>query len=132
MELSSKKATKREIKMIKTIKAHINNMIKGMNEKFIYKLEAVYAHFPITLEINKEKNEVLIKNFLGEKRPRIAKIMSGAEVKIDKTHIIVESDNKEVAGQTAANLEIATKIKNRDRRKFQDGIFITEKCGDLI
>lgn len=130
--LEAKKATKRERKMINTISAHIQNMIKGLNEKFEYKLEVVYVHFPITLELNKGKNELLIKNFLGEKKPRICRIVQGAEVELNKNHITVTSYDKNIAGQTAANLEAATKIRNRDRRKFQDGVFIVEKCGRVI
>ena len=130
--LSVKNGTKRQRKMINTIIAHLKNMIKGLQEEFIYKLEIVYVHFPATLEINKEKKEFYVKNFLGEKKPRIVKIIPGAEVSIEKNLINVKSHDKEIAGQMAANLEIATKIKNRDRRKFQDGIFIVEKPGRKI
>lgn len=130
--LECEKSTKRERKMINTIVAHIKNMINGLEKNYVYKLEIAYLHFPITLEIKKEKGEIIIKNFLGEKKPRVCKILNGAEVKIEKNLITVESHDKEIAGQTAANLEIATKIKKRDRRKFQDGIFITEKNGELI
>lgn len=130
--LESKNASKKEFNMIKTIIAHVKNMIKGLQEKYVYKLEVAYLHFPITLEIKKDKNQILIKNFLGEKTPRIANIVPGAEVTIEKNKITVEAHEKEVASQTAANLEIATKIKNRDRRKFQDGIFVVEKAGRAI
>lgn len=130
--LEAKKASKRELKMIKTIAAHVKNIIQGLQKKYIYKLEVAYLHFPITLEIQKDKNQILIKNFLGEKTPRIAYIVPGAEVIVEKNKITVEAHEKEVASQTAANIEIATKIKNRDRRKFQDGIFITEKAGRVI
>ena len=130
--LSAKNGTKKQRKVINTIIAHLKNMVKGLQEDFVYKLEVAYVHFPVTLEINKEKKEVYIKNFLGEKRPRIAKIIPGAEIQIEKNIITVSSHDKEIAGQMAANLEKATKIKNRDRRKFQDGIYITEKSGRKI
>lgn len=130
--LESKQASKKELKMIKTVAAHVKNMIKGLKEKYVYKLEIAYLHFPITLEVQKDKNIILIKNFLGEKTPRIAYIVPGAEVNIEKNKITVESHEKEIASQTAANIETATKIKNRDRRKFQDGIFIVEKAGRAI
>ena len=35
--------------------------------------------------------------------------------------------NAEHVGQTMANLEQATKIKGRDPRVFQDGIYLTSK-----
>ncbi len=130
--IESKKATKKELKVINTIKAHVKNMIKGIKEVFTYKLEAVYVHFPMTVELDKENNRVLVKNFLGEKKPRICNITPNVEVKVDRNKITVESHDKENAGQMAANLEKATKVRNKDRRKFQDGIYITEKCGRAI
>jgi large subunit ribosomal protein L6 len=74
-------------------------------------------------------NEVIIKNFLGEKIPRKSKIIENVNVEIKGDIITINSPNKELAGQTAANFETATRIKSRDRRVFQDGIFITNKAG---
>ncbi len=122
-----KNSSKREKMMMKTLEAHVKNMIKGVNEVFVYKLKICSGHFPMT--VNQEGNRIIIKNFLGEREPRISKILESVEVKIEKDIIELSSPNKESVGQTAANLESATRIKNRDRRRFQDGIFIIEKSG---
>jgi len=124
--LINEKATKKQKKEIKTNSAKIKNIIRGLQEKYIYKLQICHVHFPVSVSI--KDNELIIKNFLGEKKERRAKILDGVNVKIEKDIIIVESHDKEKAGQVAANIEAATKIRNRDRRIFQDGIFIIEKC----
>jgi len=125
-----KNATKKEKRIIKTNLAHIKNMIRGVQEKFQYKLKICFNHFPFTLKI--EENKAIIKNFLGEKKERIIEMPKDVEIKIDKEIIIISSINKECAGQAAANLERITRIKGRDKRIFQDGIYIINKNGKDI
>ena len=130
ISIGSKNSTKKEKKLMNTIAAHIKNMIKGVQEKFEYELKAVFSHFPITIEV--KGHEVIIKNFLGEKTPRKTSVPKGVEIELNGNVIKIRSTDRELAGQAAANLETVTKIRSRDRRVFQDGIFMTKKPGREI
>ncbi len=128
--LVAKSATKREAKMMGTIDAHLKNMIKGISEDFTYELEVCNVHFP--MNVKADGNKIIIKSFLGETTVREARILNGVKVDINGSKISVTSHDIEAAGQTAANLEKATKLTGRDRRIFQDGIFITKKPYRII
>ncbi|MEM0465224.1 MAG: 50S ribosomal protein L6 [Candidatus Pacearchaeota archaeon] len=127
--LTTKKSRKKEWKMILSDVSHIKNIIKGFSEPFKYKLQVANVHFPITIEHDKINNRILIKNFLGEKTPRVAKVYPNVDIKINKDIIELSSIDIESAGQSAANIEKATKVRFKDRRVFQDGIYIIEKPG---
>ncbi|MCD6089799.1 50S ribosomal protein L6 [Candidatus Bathyarchaeota archaeon] len=116
---------RKAVAMVGTVCAHIRNMIKGVTKGFTYKLKIVYAHFPISVKV--EGDKILIENFLGERAPRVAKIVGNTKVIVKKDDVILQGINIEEVGQTAANIEQATKIKNKDPRKFLDGIYVYEK-----
>jgi large subunit ribosomal protein L6 len=118
---------KKEIGMVGTAASHLKNMIVGVTKGFIYKLKIVYAHFPITIKVLEKERKILIENFTGERTPRIAKILGDVKVKVEGDNIIVEGINLEDVSQTAANIEEATKIKEKDPRVFLDGIYVYEK-----
>ena len=120
-----KPASRKINALINTIVSHINNMISGLDKDYVYKLVVVYSHFPMNVAIKGKIVE--IKNFVGEKKPRNAKIVEGATVTIKGKDIVVKSHSKEAAGQTAANLESVTKVRGKDKRVYQDGIFIVKK-----
>jgi large subunit ribosomal protein L6 len=86
----------------------------------------------MTVTYDKARHELVIKNFLGEVKPRIAKILPEVEIKVEKEIITVEGHDKEKAGQTAGNIEKAAKVNNRDRRVFQDGIYLVSRNGEGI
>ncbi len=119
-------ASRRMNALINTLSSHIKNMVKGLQEEYVYRLAMVYSHFPMNVVV--KGNTVEINNFSGEKRARIAKIVAGATVTVKGKEVIVKSRDKEAAGQTAANIERATKVKGKDKRIYQDGIFIVEKA----
>ena len=84
------------------------------------------------MTVTHDKNKIIIKNFLGERIPRKAEIQENVEVKIEGELITIISTDKEKAGQSAANIEKATRIKGRDNTSLQDGSYIIKKCGKDI
>ena len=127
--ISSDRNRKIERKLFGTYKAHIKNMIKGLQEGFTYKLQIANVHFPMSVIHDKEKNEIVVKNFLGEKKDRRINLFPGVEVKIDKEIIELNYFDIEKVGQTATNIEKGTRVKGKDRRVFQDGIFLVSRPG---
>ena len=128
----AEKATRYEKKILGTIVAHIKNMIFGVENGFEYKLQICSVHFPITVHIDAANHIAIIKNFLGEVKERKAKLLEGVDVQINGDIITINSIDKEKAGQTALNIEKSTRVRAKDRRVFQDGIFMIEKAGDKI
>jgi large subunit ribosomal protein L6 len=96
-------------------------------------MKAVYSHFPMALSVNSDNSEFTITNLLGEKGPRSAGLMyhkDGIEVKVEKkVHVVITGIDREKVGQTAAIIERACRITGRDRRVFQDGVYIVSKGG---
>jgi len=125
VSVSTKKKPSRKTRAIaNAVEAHLKNMFEGCRAPFTKKLQVVYAHFPVSIEV-KEKT-VLIKNFLGEKTPRKATIVGDTVVTATGQQITVSGNDKEAVGQTAANIVRATKIVGKDVRVFQDGIYYSE------
>lgn len=109
-----------------TFASHVRNMIAGVTNGYEYRLKTVFAHFPIKTTI--KGDAVLIENFLGERSARHAAILPGVKVEVKADQIVVSGADLERVSQTAANIEKATKVRDRDRRVFQDGIYIVQKA----
>jgi large subunit ribosomal protein L6 len=78
--------------------------------------------------VNEKEKKVMIENFTGEKTARVTKIIGDTKVKVSGEEILVQGTKLEDVSQTAANIEIGTKIKDKDQRVFLDGIYIYEKA----
>lgn len=115
------KQTRKSHATAKTVEAHLKNMFEGVSKKFEKKLQLVYSHFPVTVEV--KGKDIFIKNFLGEKTPRKAKVLGDAKVEVKGQDITVSGLDVEEVGQTASNIKRATRIMRRDERVFQDGIY---------
>jgi large subunit ribosomal protein L6 len=100
-------------------------MIKGVTHGWTYQMKPVFNHFPIKMTMHGD--EFHVENFLGERSPRVAKIIPGVKITIKGPDVTIEGVDLASVSQTAANIEGSTKIRNKDIRVFQDGVYITKK-----
>jgi LSU ribosomal protein L6P len=124
--ISTESGRKEHVALCGTFASHLRNMVRGVTEGFTYRLKVVYSHFPIQVKVAAHRME--INNFLGEKHSRYARIEEGVKVTLGNDEITLEGTNKESLGTTASNIEHATRIRYRDPRVFQDGIYLTERA----
>lgn len=125
--ISTKSEIKKDKAIVGTWAALIEGMIMGVEKGYTYTLKLLHTHFPITVKV--VGNEIHMMNFLGEKSPRIAKIVGDTKVNAQKESITVTGIDKYAVGQTAASIEKLSKNKrSKDSRIFQDGAYITVKA----
>ncbi len=118
----------KQIALVNTLKNIVINMIKGVQSEYIYKMKIVYSHFPITVEPPKKgQTKILIKNFIGERAPRVTHSVGDVKITANKEEVIVSGVDKESVGQTCGNIQLKCRIKEKDKRIFQDGIYVYEK-----
>ena len=116
---------KRARALVGTVIAHIRNMMLGVTLGYEYEMKIVYSHFPITVEV-KDK-AVIIKNFIGERGVRKARLIGDVEVRTTEDEVFISGINIEDVSQSAANIQQACKIRDKDRRVFLDGIYVIRK-----
>ena len=123
-------AARKTVSSVRTVAAHLKNMITGVTKGYEYKMRFVYAHFPINCYISDDKKEIHINNFLGEKLQRVVKMLPGVEVKRSekvKDEIVLTGNDVEKVSQSAAMIHHITKVPGgKDIRKFLDGVYVSE------
>lgn len=123
--VSSPMPKKKEGALVGTWDAHIKNMVEGVTKGFKYEMKIVYSHFPIKTAI--KGKEFVIENFLGERHPRLARILGDTKVEVSGDTVTLTGIHLEDVSQSCANIELATRIQNYDSRTFQDGIYTVSK-----
>ncbi|KAL2913643.1 60S ribosomal protein L9B [Polyrhizophydium stewartii] len=120
---------RKHVACIRTVCSHIENMIKGVTKGFEYKMRFVYAHFPINANITDDKKTIEVRNFLGDKNTRRVKMLPGVTVDVTSTkdEIVLVGNDIQNVSQSAATIQQSVLVKNKDIRKFLDGIYVSEK-----
>merc|ERR1712038_1516795 len=102
----------------------------GVTAGFRYKMRTVYAHFPINMVVAPDGKSVDIKNFLGEKKLRSVTMMDGVLIKASpkqKDEFWLEGNDVEKVSRTCALIYHKAIPRNKDIRKFLDGIYVSQK-----
>ena len=128
--ISAKNADKRLKRAVATLRAHIRNIIDGVKNNNEYKLKICSSHFP--MQVSMEGNTLIVKNYFGEKVPRKITMPKDAQIKIQGDKIAIIGPDVDKVGEAASKMEQVCRITNRDRRIFQDGIFLIERNGKAI
>ncbi|KAK9275166.1 hypothetical protein L1049_022426 [Liquidambar formosana] len=115
---------------IRTALSHVDNLITGVTKGYRYKMRFVYAHFPINASITNTNKSIEIRNFLGEKKVRKVDMLEGVTIlrseKV-KDELILDGNDIELVSRSAALINQKCHVKNKDIRKFLDGIYVSEK-----
>ncbi len=110
--------------LLRTWEAHVRNITGGVSRGVEARMKIVAAHFP--MKVAAKGSELVIENFLGEKHPRTAPLVPGTKANVDGEFVTLTGNDVEQVGQSAANIERATHIRDYDPRVFQDGIYLIE------
>jgi large subunit ribosomal protein L9e len=130
--------SRKNVAALRTVRTIINNLITGVTKGFKYKMRYVYAHFPINVNVDKNAEtgcfEVEIRNFIGEKIVRRVVMQPGVDVEISKNQkdeLVLSGNSLEAVSQSAADIQQICKVRNKDIRKFLDGLYVSEK-GNIV
>ncbi|KGB74681.1 50S small subunit ribosomal protein L9e [Cryptococcus deuterogattii 99/473] len=120
---------RKHVACLRTVKSMVENMITGVTKGFLYKMRLVYAHFPINALPNDDGSALQIRNFLGEKFVRDCPMLEGVKVSLSdvKDELIIQGNDIEKVSQSAASITDKCRVKDKDIRKFLDGVYISER-----
>lgn len=122
---------KRSRALVGTVVAHIRNMMLGVRLGYQYEMKIVYSHFPISVEV--QDKTMAIKNFLGERGIRKARIVGTVQIRTTEDEIFISGIDIEHVAQSASNIQQACRIRDKDRRVFMDGIYVIRKTkGEVV
>jgi large subunit ribosomal protein L6 len=113
--------------LIKTVVSIINNLIIGVQTNYKYVSKIAYSHFPCSVRVDDKNQTILVENFLGERAPRKAKYPDNVKVEVKGDDVYFIGPDKEALGQSAANVKRACRIRKKDPRVFQDGVYLYRK-----
>ena len=121
-------AKTKQISCLRSVCSHIQNLFEGVSKKFEYRMRLVYAHFPINANITNGGKTVEIRNFLGEKNVRTVNMLDGVVIEKSqntKDELVLTGADIDLTSRSAALIRQSCLVKDKDIRKFLDGIYVS-------
>jgi len=122
-------AKSKQISCLRSCCSHIRNLFDGVEKKYRYTMRMVYAHFPINANITNGGKTIEIRNFLGEKMVRVVDMLDGVIIKKGagnvKDELIIEGPDIDLTSRSSALVRQSCLVKDKDIRKFLDGIYVS-------
>lgn len=78
--------------------------------------------------------DCICRNFLGEKIVRTVVMHEGVDVEASKTQkdeLLILGNSLEGVSQSAADIQQICRVRNKDIRKFLDGLYVSER-GNIV
>ncbi|SCV05450.1 LANO_0H07756g1_1 [Lachancea nothofagi CBS 11611] len=132
LKLTVHNGDRKHVAALRTVNSLVSNMVTGVTKGFKYKMRYVYAHFPINVNVVEKEGDkfVEIRNFLGDKLVRLVPVREGVSIDFSanqKDEIVLSGNSIENVSQNAADIQQICRVRNKDIRKFLDGIYVSEK-----
>eukprot|EP00826_Nyctotherus_ovalis_P059982 TRINITY_DN8388_c0_g2_i1.p1 TRINITY_DN8388_c0_g2~~TRINITY_DN8388_c0_g2_i1.p1 ORF type:complete len:198 (+),score=33.41 TRINITY_DN8388_c0_g2_i1:137-730(+) len=120
---------KKQRSVVMSIASAIENMITGVTRGYYFKMKNFYKHFPIHTEAKEEGKAVEVWNFMGRRKRRVIKMPEGctASTTDSKSGIEVAGIDLDAVALTCARIHQSCLEKNKDEKKFLDGVYLEEK-----
>nr|CDS17972.1 ribosomal protein L9 [Echinococcus granulosus] len=124
---------RKELAAVRTVCSHIENMIKGVQFGYEYKMQTLHAHFPINVIVPPDGSKVSIKNFLGERTTRVIPMLPGVKAIGSggaSDTLLIQGNNIEDVSKCvllAALIQQSCAARHKDIRKFLDGIYVSNR-----
>ncbi|KAJ3201094.1 60S ribosomal protein L9B [Dinochytrium kinnereticum] len=121
---------RKHVACIRTVCSRIENMITGVTKGYEYKMRLVYAHFPINVNVVEDGKLVEVRNFVGQKVIMKVNMLEGVSIThstAQKDELVISGNDIDNVSQSAAQIQQSCRVRNKDIRKFLDGIYVSEK-----
>merc|ERR1719231_604921 len=122
-------AKSKQISALRSVCSHIQNLFDGVEKKFRYRMRLVYAHFSINANITNGGKTVEIRNYLGEKFVRVVNLLPGTLIEKSasvKDELVLTGPDIDLVSRSAALIRQSCLCKDKDIRKFLDGVYVSQ------